>query len=177
MPTDRTVDVHLRPGGAEDAGAVAALFTATRRAAVPAMPPPVHSAEEDLAWLTDRLSGGGTAEPAVGGSQGPEVWLAERACGIVGLLLLEDDWLHSLYVDPGHQARGIGSMLVELAQALRPDGLRVWVFETNTGARRLYERHGFEVVAHTDGSEHDERAPDVRLAWSDPPGEGGPLRR
>jgi hypothetical protein len=41
----------------------------------------------------------------------------------------------------------------------------LWTFQTNTGARRFYERHGFVAVDETDGSANEERAPDVRYAW------------
>jgi chorismate mutase len=70
-----------------------------------------------------------------------------------------------LYVDPGHQGEGIGSVLVDLAKSLRPDGLRLWVFQSNLGARRLYARHGFVEVEETDGSTNEEQAPDVRMEW------------
>jgi len=39
------------------------------------------------------------------------------------------------------------------------------VFESNTGARRLYERRGLVVLERTDGSGNEEKAPDLRLAW------------
>ena len=32
----------------------------------------------------------------------------------------------------------------------------------NTDARRFYERHGFTAVASSDGSDNEEREPDVR---------------
>jgi chorismate mutase len=84
---------------------------------------------------------------------------------VVGLLLLEDDSLHSLYVDRGHQGEGVGSVLVDLAKSLRPGGLELWVFQSNDGARRFYARHGFAEVEETDGSANDEGAPDVRMEW------------
>lgn len=150
----RSEDLLVRPGRPEDTDAVAAMFSAARRAAVPSMPPPVHSVEEDHSWIADQLEGD------------RESWVAERQGRILGLLLLEDDWLHSLYVDPGHQNEGIGTALVDLAKALRPGGLRLWVFQSNLGARRLYARHRFAEVEETDGRGNEERAPDVRMDWS-----------
>jgi chorismate mutase/GNAT superfamily N-acetyltransferase len=147
----------VRPGRPEDLDAVAAMFSAARRAAVPSMPPPVHTVEEDHAWLADQLAGD------------REAWVAERAGQVLALLLLEHDWLHSLYVDPDHQNEGIGTVLVELAKTLRPGGLQLWAFQTNTGARRLYARHGFVEVEETDGRHNEERAPDVRMEWSSAP--------
>jgi RimJ/RimL family protein N-acetyltransferase/chorismate mutase len=156
MPTDPTTGLVVRPGQPEDADTLSDLFTATRAAAVPSMPPPVHSPAENRAWIAEQLASDG------------EVWVAEEDGVLVGMLLLQRDWLHSVYVDPRHQRQGIGTVLVELAQTLRPDGLHLWVFESNNGARRLYERHGFVTVGHTDGSGNDEKCPDVHMAWPDP---------
>ena len=58
-------------------------------------------------------------------------------------------------------------MLVALAKELRPEHLDLWTFQTNIGARRFYERHGFVSVDTTDG-ENEERAPDVHYRWSNP---------
>ena len=66
------------------------------------------------------------------------------------------------------RARASARALLDLAKSLRPDGFGLWVFETNAGARRFYERHGLVEVERTDGSDNEERAPDVRMAWPDP---------
>jgi chorismate mutase/GNAT superfamily N-acetyltransferase len=164
--SEEPVDLVVRPGRAADTDEVAAMFSTTRRAAVPSMPPPVHTVEEDRAWIAEQLAGD------------REAWLAERDGVVVGLLLLEDDWLHSLYVHPDHQDEGVGTVLVDLAKSLRPDGLRLWVFQSNTGARRLYARHGFVEVEETDGRHNEERAPDVRMEWAPgAPGGVADLRR
>lgn len=155
MPSEAD-DLTLRPGHPDDLGQVATMFTAARRTAVPSMPPPVHTPAEDRAWLSEQLAGDRVA------------WVAEAGGRVVGLLLLEGHRLHSLYVDPAHQSAGIGSMLLDLAKGLRPGGLDLWVFETNTGARRLYARHGFAEVERTDGAGNEERAPDVRMVWPAP---------
>jgi chorismate mutase/ribosomal protein S18 acetylase RimI-like enzyme len=160
--TSDEVDLVLRPGMPEDADAVADMFTPARLAAVPAMPPPVHTADEDRAWLREQFAGD------------REAWVAERDGVIVGFMLLERDWLHSVYVRAEMTGQGIGSALVDLAKSLRPDGLQLWVFETNTGAQRLYRRVGFDEVERTDGSGNEEKAPDIRMVW---PGAVGELRR
>lgn len=156
MPTEPSAGLVVRPAQAEEAERVAAVLSRTRTASVPSMPPPVHTADEDRVWLTDQLAAGA------------EVWVAEVGDDLVGMLLLEGEWLHSLYVDPAHQGQGIGSVLIDLAKSLRPGGLGLWVFESNLGARRLYERHGFAAVERTDGSGNIERCPDVRMVWPDP---------
>jgi len=73
-----------------------------------------------------------------------------------------------LYVAPGWTAHGIGSRLIGLAQSRRPNGLDLYTFQVNRGARRFYERHGFVEVASGDGSQNEERQPDVRYAWMPP---------
>jgi GNAT superfamily N-acetyltransferase len=45
-------------------------------------------------------------------------------------------------------------------------GLRLWTFQKNEGARRFYERHGFDVVEMTDGAGNEEHEPDVLYAWT-----------
>ena len=60
---------------------------------------------------------------------------------------------------------GIGTQLLDHAKQLQPDGLDLWAFRSNTGARRFYERHGFVAVAFTEG-DNEEGEPDVRYHWS-----------
>ncbi len=159
-------DLSLRRATVEDADALGTLFLTAREAAYPAIPRPVHPEADVRRWLRERLD-----------AEGAELWLAERDDVPVALLLLEDDWVHSLYVDPALTGQGIGSALLDLAKSLRPDGLGLWVFESNTGAQRFYARHGFGVVRRTDGSENEEREPDVEMAWPDPASLAGMRRR
>jgi chorismate mutase len=86
----------------------------------------------------------------------------------VGLLLLEEDWVHSLYVAPGRTGEGIGSVLLDVAKSRRPRRLGLWVFESNQGAQRFYRRHGFVELRRTDGADNEERAADIEMAWPDP---------
>jgi len=156
MPTEPSPGLVVRPALADEVEAVAAVFSGTRAASVPSMPPAVHTPDEVRDWIAAQLDAGA------------EAWVAEDGEDLVGFLLLEGEWLHSLYVDTRHQRQGIGSVLIELAKSLRPDGLGLWVFESNLGARRLYERHGFVAVERTDGAGNEERSPDVRMVWPDP---------
>lgn len=50
--------------------------------------------------------------------------------------------------------------------ALRPDGLGLYVFASNTPAQTFYERRGFVVTARSDGAENEEREPDLRMEWA-----------
>lgn len=144
-------DLQLRPAVAEDVDELAELYIATRREAVPAMPP-----LPDPAVVPDHL-GRDVREK--------EVWVAETVEGLVGFLTLAPTWLDALYIGPGQQGRGIGTALLDLAKAQRPDGFGLWVFASNQPARGFYHRHGLLELEHTDGADNDEQAPDVRMAW------------
>jgi chorismate mutase/GNAT superfamily N-acetyltransferase len=137
----------------EDHEALARLVTDVRRAAVPMMPRPVHTPEEDRAWTALQL----------GGER--EVWVVEVEEELVGYLMLEPGWLHSIYVRPDLTGRGIGTFLLDFVKSIRPEGFGLWVFESNEGARRFYRRHGLVELRRTDGADNDERAPDIEMAW------------
>lgn len=153
-------DLTVRPATREDADVLATLYLDAREAAYPAIPSTVHPPDEVRRWWASRLE--------AAARDGVDVWVAQCGDEVVGLLLLEDSWLHSLYVAPGATGQGIGTVLLDVAKALRPSGLGLWVFETNADAQRFYLRHGFAEVRRTDGSDNEERAPDVEMAWPDP---------
>jgi GNAT superfamily N-acetyltransferase len=73
--------------------------------------------------------------------------------------------VEQLYLRRPWTGRGIGSRLIALAREASPDGLELWTFQVNAGARRFYERHGFAVAEMTDGRANEERQPDVRYVW------------
>ena len=152
-PTDE-LDLSLRRAEPDDAPAIAALYTRARLAAVPMMPPGRHTAEEDLAWLSAQL-----ARPT------HEMWLAERAGALRGYAMIDPVWLEHLFVHADHTGEGVGTVLLDLVKSLRPDGFSLWVFESNTGARRFYARHGLVELERTNGAANEERAPDIRMAW------------
>ena len=91
--------------------------------------------------------------------------VARRGAGaLAGILVLDGDMVDQLYVEPGRTGRGIGSALLAVARRERPEGLRLWTFQSNAGAQRFYERHGFVAVRRTDGRGNEERAPDILYA-------------
>jgi len=100
-----------------------------------------------------------------------EVWVAEEDGRLLGFLGIEHSTnlgapvLEKLYVEPAEQNRGVGSALLDKAKELRPHELYLWVFQKNP-ASRLYERHGFELVKLTDGSDNMEREPDALYRWN-----------
>ena len=99
-----------------------------------------------------------------------ELWVAEDEGRLLGFLGIEHSTnlgapvLERLYVEPAEQNRGVGTALLEKAKELRPGELYLWVFQKNP-ARRLYERHGFQLMKVTDGAENMEREPDALYRW------------
>ncbi|HSS08964.1 MAG TPA: GNAT family N-acetyltransferase, partial [Acidimicrobiales bacterium] len=90
-----------------------------------------------------------------GGSTDP----GEAESGLCGQFAGYGESPNSTLID-----EGLGSRLLEVAKHRRPDGLQLWTFEANRGARRLYERHGFIATEATDVN-NEEGAPAVRYWW------------
>ncbi len=121
---------------------------------------PAHGRAEDTAWYRERLGG--------------EAWVCELDGRVVGFALVREDDLDALYVAPDAQRRGSGPSLFRQAQEARPDGFGWWVFRDNVRARRFYESLGGRFVYETDGTENEEKTPDVRYEWRPTPaGEEG----
>ena len=59
---------------------------------------------------------------------------------------------------------GVGRALLDRAMRQRPSGLKLWTFQSNLGARRFYEAHGFVAIATTTAA-NEEQAPDVCYEW------------
>jgi GNAT superfamily N-acetyltransferase len=93
-----------------------------------------------------------------------EVWVIERDGEIAALLVLDGPWVDQLYVDPRWTGTSLGTRLLALAKELRPAGLDLRTFQSNLGAQRFYERHGFVPVALTVG-DNEEGAPDIHYRW------------
>ncbi|MDZ4776389.1 MAG: GNAT family N-acetyltransferase [Alphaproteobacteria bacterium] len=92
------------------------------------------------------------------------VWGAFDGDILRGHVALLPGWIDHLYVDPAYHGQGIGSAIVLLAQR-EQDELRLYTFQANARARRLYERHGFVVEELTDGARNEEKMPDVTYHW------------
>ena len=144
----------IRPGRRADARAAADLYLRARAAALSAgsIPPGIHDDDDVRGHFAAHIV------------QDCELWLAEEDGVLAGILVLDGDMIDQLYVEPGRTGRGIGSALLAVARRERPEGLRLWTFQSNAGAQRFYERHGFVAVRRTDGRGNEERAPDILYA-------------
>jgi GNAT superfamily N-acetyltransferase len=112
----------------------------------------LHTPDDDRVYFRDRVF----AEC--------EVWGVFDAARLVGIVAFREGWIDQLYVLPSHQGHGLGSALLNVAKARLPT-IRLWTFQRNAGARRFYEKCGFQVVEETDGSGNEEREPDVLYEW------------
>ncbi len=154
--------VAIRIANERESDAIADVWLRSRTASIPSIPAPIHSPEAIRRWFREVVL------PTM------EVWVAEVDQGlIIGLLALVGDWVDQLYTDPEWVGRGIGSRLLTVAKQRRPRGLDLGTFQSNLGARRFYERHGFRIVDSTDG-DNEEGAPDIRYHWA-PAGDTSPI--
>ncbi|MEX1008036.1 MAG: GNAT family N-acetyltransferase [Acidimicrobiia bacterium] len=106
----------------------------SRHASIPAIPPPVHPDDEVREWFASIVL------------PNREVWVIDTDDGLVAMMVLLDECVDQLYVDPEWTGQGLGSALVDVAKEQRPDGLDLWAFQSNIGALRFYERHGFVAI-------------------------------
>jgi GNAT superfamily N-acetyltransferase len=153
-PTD-PVGVTVREARVDEADALADLYSDTRRAAVPQMPPAIHTDEEHRGYYRRHVLEG----------DAHTVWVAESQGELLGFASCTTTFLDGLYVRADLTGQGIGSLLLDVVEATHREGYELWVFQSNAGARRLYERRGLVEVERTDGSANEERAPDLRMAW------------
>lgn len=143
---------EIRPARPKDAEAIADVYLASFAATYEFSR--AHSDDDVRRWVAEVLP------------RTREVWVASDPDGtILAMMALTADMLDQLYVAPGRTGHGIGSRLIGLAKELRPEGLDLYTFQVNAGARRFYERQGFIAIAFGDGSDNEEHQPDVRYAW------------
>ncbi|MFJ2029030.1 GNAT family N-acetyltransferase [Streptosporangium sp. NPDC087985] len=145
-------EVVIRRADGSDASAVAEVWLRSYAAALPTVRR-AHTDEQVRDWFRH------VVVPSCG------TWVAAAEGSVVGMMVLDDDHLDQLYLDPPWRGRGIGDRFVALAKELRPGGLELWTFQVNGPARRFYGRHGFVEVERTDGRDNEEREPDVRCVW------------
>jgi ribosomal protein S18 acetylase RimI-like enzyme len=139
----------IRHATADDAPAISDLFVRARdeMTYLPRIPEDVRP-----------LLGGWFLERA-------ELWVFEEEGRILGFAGVSGSELTHLYTDPSAQKRGVGRALLDHVKSLRPESLELWVFQKNEGARRFYERHGFQLVRLTDGAANMEEEPDALYEW------------
>ncbi len=144
----------IRRAVTDDVAAVAALWIRARNAAVPMIPAYVHQNKDVFEWIASIVI------------PRQETWVAEYEHHPIGMISLDQEWIDQLYVDPEWTGHGVGAFLIEWAKERSPRSLQLWTFESNLGARRFYERHGFIAMERTDGRRNEEGFPDMRYQWT-----------
>jgi L-amino acid N-acyltransferase YncA len=155
MPTDAAAAVIRRARPDESEAAADLLWDVRAQSLeVGAIPKGIHPHDDVRRWMRDVVFAR------------HDVWIAELDGAAVALLVLRrPDWIEHIYIERSTTGQGLGSRLIEVAKSELPgDQIQLWTFQSNTGARRFYERHGFVAVATTDG-DNEEQAPDVRYLW------------
>ena len=143
-------EVTLRAATSADGPAIAEILVEARKAMI--YLPHIHTGDHAARFIAGVVSGA-------------TVQVAVRDGVIVGFAAVRGSWLDHLYVHPRFQGAGVGSLLIEWAKTISPEVLDLWVFQRNTGARALYESHGWRVVWLTDGDDNEEKQPDAHMRW------------
>ncbi len=112
-----------------------------------------HTPADDIRYFRD------TVFPA------EQVWGAIAEGAFRGIVSFREGWVEKLYVLPAFQRQGLGRALLAIPKRENRH-VQLWTFQRNIAARRFYEAQGFAVVRETDGSQTEEREPDVLYAWS-----------
>lgn len=141
----------LRPATADDAPRLTEVHLRARAEAMPWLAT-VHDEQETASWMAEVVLRELTVLVAEDGE-------------VQGFVALSPGWVEHLYVAPGAQGRGVGSLLLHAAQERSPAGLQLWTFARNVRARRFYERAGFVLQEQGDGSGNEEREPDCLYRW------------
>jgi ribosomal protein S18 acetylase RimI-like enzyme len=144
----------LRRAHQADAEVIAAIFTSSRRAAMPYLPL-LYTEPQVLEWIKDVILRNGHVMLAIDD---------RRTVG--GFACVRRAVLEHLYVSPQLQCHGLGTLLLAAAKQESPRGLRLHVFQRNLSARRFYEQRGFELVELRDGSSNEEGEPDAVYEWT-----------
>lgn len=140
---------RARPG---DEHLIARVYRPARMAAMPWLPV-CHTPEEDLAFF--RL--------VMIAQQHTELVYADGV--LAGVFTSAPGWIEQFYLLEPYWRRGIGSMLIR-REMERQDTLQLWTFTRNARAIAFYASHGFTEAERTDGSDNEEREPDIRFVWS-----------
>lgn len=148
--------IRIRKATDVDAGVVSRIYLASRKTLVD-FAPLAHSDASIYSWIREVLI--------------PTNWvfIADEKGVSIGMMSLskKDDigWIDHFYLMPHVVGRGIGTILLLEAKSILKSPVRLITFQQNIGARRFYERHGFEIVEFTDGSANEEKCPDMVYEW------------
>ena len=85
--------MEIRKAVPDEAGLLGALWLRSRTASIPSIPPTVHSDGEVLRWFEKVVF------PTC------EIWVADSSGKAIALMVLDQEWIDQLYVDPDATGR------------------------------------------------------------------------
>lgn len=88
---------------------------------------------------------------------GEQIWVAEcngKRAGFASVLV-NDHFLHNLFVDPDWQGQGVGSALLEKVQSTFTRTGALKCLQQNEAALRFYQRHGWYIEAQGNAPDGD----------------------
>ena len=149
--------IQFRTAESDDVESVVQVLKRSRQEYLPYLKSP-HTLEEDRCWVREALIPTGRVVLAD----------ADDVCvGVLATSIAEEiGWIDQLYLAPGYVGRGIGTSLLMHALGVLPRPIRLWAFQQNGRALRFYKHHGFVATKYTDGTDNEEKCPDVLLELS-----------
>jgi len=129
--------VIVRPAGEDDVLALAAIAEVSYRAAFAGILEADVLAGRDETFFAERFA-----------SSWEHMLVACSGERPIGFLLMTDGHIDMLFMDPAASGEGGGSLLLEAAEQQGARSLEC--FRDNHGARRFYERNGWQVERQYD---------------------------
>lgn len=146
----------LRKATIKDVNAIANVYLRSRKELV-TFAPLIHTDESIHQWIRNVLL---TEE---------QVIVAEEKGIIIGMMSLINGevmgWIRQLYIHPDSVGQGVGELMIRKAKSILGSPIQLYTFQENMGARKFYERHGFQTINFDDGSGNEENCPAVLYEW------------
>lgn len=127
----------VRPAGADDVPALAAIAGRSYRDAFAGILEADVLQSRDAMFFAERFA-----------SSWERILVAYSGERLTGFLLMTDEHIDMLFMDPAASGRGGGALL--LNEAERRGARSLECFRDNNAARRFYERHGWQVEGEYD---------------------------
>ncbi len=146
----------LRKATMADATDIANVYLASRKEFI-SFAPLIHTDHSIHQWVLEDLL------------IDEQVIVAEEGGVIIGMMSLTSDEgmgrVRQLYISPSAVGKGVGTLMIKMAKLILGPPIRLYTFQENMGARRFYERHGFQFKEFNDGSGNEENCPAVLYEW------------
>ena len=144
--------LSLRHATENDSQRISDILIDSRRVFMP-YAPLAHTEKEVGVWVSKIL---------IPTSKVTVATLENKVIGIVAVTEEENiTWIEQMYVDPKYVNKGIGTFMLNTVIQSMSNPIRLFTFQENSGARRLYERHGFKAIEFSNGEHNEESCPDV----------------